>query len=82
MAAKRVKTPEQKAHYCGIEITRQERKAEDRRLARNEHELLKLILEDAKIEKLMLDMQHEDLKKMIQIKKWELKALRQNIEKH
>ena len=48
----------------------------------NKHELLKLILEDAKIEKLTLDMQHEDLKKMIQIKKREFKALHQNIEKH
>ena len=52
------------------------------RLACNKHELLKLILEDAKIEKLTLDMQHEDLKKMIQIKKREFKALHQNIEKH
>ena len=76
-----MKTPEQKAHYCATEITSQERKAEDRRLAHNKHELLKLILEDAKIEKLMLEMQREDLKKMIQIKKRELKALRQNIEK-
>ena len=62
-------------------MARQERIAEDRRLARNEHELLKLILEDAKIEHLSLDMQLEDLKKMIQIKKRELEAIRHNIEK-
>jgi hypothetical protein len=81
MTSKRVKTPEQKACYRVTETARKERIAENRRLARNEHELLKLILEDAKIEHLSLDMQLEDLKKMIQIKKRELEAIRQNIKK-
>ena len=81
MTSKRVKTPEQKARYRVTEIARKERIAENRRLACNEHELLKLILEDAKIEHLSLDMQLEDLKKMIQIKKRELEAIHHNIEK-
>ena len=78
--AKHEKTPVQKARHRVTEIARQEKMAEARRLARNDHELLKLILEDAKEEHLDLDEQKEDLEKRIKIKKRELEALQQNIE--
>ena len=71
MAPRRTKTDEQECL------------AENRRLARNGRELLKLILKDATLEKLTLDIQRDDLKKMIQKKKFELEALRilQSVEK-
>ena len=62
-----------------VELARQERLSAERRLARNENDLLELILADAKNEKLSLDMQTQDLKKKISIKQRDVEALRQKV---
>ena len=74
-----VKTEDQKRRYRIIQEARQERLYFERRLARNENDLLELILADAKSENLSLDMQNQDLKKKISIKQRDVEALRQKV---